>query len=161
MEWSSLISAIVGGLIVILTQAVTHWLTRSSAAADKRDAADERIATLALEVVNWFEIDTHDVIDAAGGPMPAIRQGHPIYSLAAMIRKNRPDIQENAAQILTLFRDYYQVSRILLPRAAPEEKADLADRITNPANKIMGHLSLIVEAVCDQKKPDQARKDGA
>ena len=150
MDFSSLISAVVGGLIVILTQIAAHWMQRSSQAAGKKDAADERIATLALEVVNWFEIDTHRVFNAVGGAMPLIDEGHPIYRLAATIRKNRPDLRDNAANVLTLFRDYYQASRLLLPSAnTPQQQNTHVTTITSNANDIMKELNQIVDDVCD------------
>ena len=150
MEWSSFWSAVIGGVLVIAGHVVVHWLDRRGRAADGKEAAEERIAGLALEIVNWFETDTHRVFNAMGGPMPTVEQGHPVYSLAAAVRKNRPDLKDTAGGILVLFREYYQASRMLLPLAkTKQETDDCVDKITNNSNEIMGDLNAIVDAVCD------------
>jgi len=150
MEWTSFWSAVIGGVLVIAGHLVVHWLNRSAKAADAKNTAEERIAGLALEIVNWFETDTHRVFNAMGGPMPTVEQGHPVYSLAAAVRKNRPDLKDTVGGILVLFREYYQASRMLLPRAkTKQESDDCVDKVTTNANEIMKQLNTIVDAVCD------------
>lgn len=149
MEWSAFWSAVVGGLLVIAGHVVVHDLSRRASAADKKEEAEQRIASLALEVVNWFQIDTQLVIAAAGGQMPPIGEGHPVYALAAMIRKTRPDKKDTAAKVLELFQKYYQASRILMPQAPANQRPTMINSVTQPANEIMAVLNEIIEAVCD------------
>lgn len=129
-------------------QFISHVLTERSKSATRKYDEETRIAELALEMVNWLETDKQRVFDAKGGPMQGVEHGHPVYKLAAAIRKARPDLKDDASELLRLFRDYTDTTRILMPRAKPTEKPDLSDRITSSANEMTGLLSKIVEAVC-------------
>jgi hypothetical protein len=149
MDWSSFWSAVIGGVLVIAGHLVVHTLNRRASASDKKEEAEQRIASLALEVVNWFQIDTQLVIAAAGGAMPPTKEGHPVYALAALIRKARPDKKETAAKLLELFQKYYQESRILLPQAPANQVPAITNSIPQTANEIMAVLNEIVAAVCD------------
>lgn len=149
MDWSSFWSAVIGGVLVIAGHVVVHTLNRRASTADRKEDAEKQIASLALEVVNWFQIDTQLAVGAAGGPMPAIQEGHPVYALAALIRKARPDKKDAAAKLLELFQKYYQASRILIPQAPANQRPAMINSVTQPANEIMAVLNEIIAAVCD------------
>lgn len=147
--WVPFWSALAGGLLVLLGQLINHTLSERSKNKSRKYAEETRIAELALEFVNWLETDKQRVFDAQGGPMQGVEHGHPVYKLAAAIRKTRPDLRDDASSLLGLFRDYTDTTRILMPRAQPAEKPGLSDRITGSANEMTGLLSKIVEMVCE------------
>ncbi len=83
-------------------------------------------------------------------PMPTIEQAHPAYTLAATTRKNWPDMKDTAGEILALFREYFQASRMLLPQAKiQKDSGDCVDKIKNNSNEIVKKLNETIDAVCE------------
>ena len=148
MDWSAFWSAVIGGVLVIAGHVVVHALNRRATKADEEEEVKDRIAALALEVLNWLQIDQQAVFAARGGPVTAIQQGHPVYALAALLRRWQPQMIEVSGNLLREFREYYQVTRILIPNADADAREQYADRVGSAANKLVEHLGVIVEGVC-------------
>ena len=148
MEWVAFWSAVVGGLLVIAGQVVLHVRDRFAKKTDKQEADKDRIAALALEVLNWLQADQQAVFQARGGPVASIQQGHPVYALAANLKRSQPALAVVAGDVLREFREYYQVTRILIPMADPNTRVEYADRVENSANRLLEYLGAVVSAVC-------------
>ena len=148
MNWSSFWSAVIGGVLVIAGHVVVHSLNRRADAAKKKEVAEQQIATLVLDVVNWFEMDKQLVISAAGGPVESIQSGHPIHALAALIRIARPDLTSAAEKLIDKSRKYFDITRILLPAAPQDQRDELVNRFVTNANSIMGILDTVLDSVC-------------
>ena len=153
MNWSAFWSAVIGGVLVIAGHVVVHALNRRATKTDKEEVIKDRIASLALEVLNWLQIDQQAVFAARGGPITPIHQGHPVYALAALLRRSQPEMIDVTANLLREFREYYQVTRILIPNADVGARKRYADRVGSAANKLIEHLGVIVEAVCPSTPP--------
>lgn len=148
MEWSAFLSAVVGGILVLSGHVVVHVLKRRADAEDKKDTDNEKIAVFALDTVNWLEMDKQVVFAASGNPVEAIQTGNPIHALVALIKIARPDLNEQAAAILTSSRKYFDLTRILIPSGSMEEKQSGADEMANLVNGMMVTLNTILDAVC-------------
>ena len=148
MDRSAFWSAVIGGFLVIAGHVVVHALNRGATKIDKEEKIKDRIAAQALEVLNWLQIDQQAVFAARGGPVTPIQQGHPVYALAALLRRSQPEMGDISGNLLREFREYYQVTRILIPNAQADDREQYVDRVGSAANKLVEHLGVIVEGVC-------------
>lgn len=147
-----LLSAVIGGLIVLAGQWLSHALAKADRVDDRKYEEEARIVELALSVVNWLEMDKHRVFQAAGGNMPEIEFDHPVHKLVAALRRSKPDLADSAAEILKCFREYGDVTRVLIPHSDDKEERDgLTDRFAAAANRLIELLSGIVETTLPVK----------
>lgn len=147
MSDEGLFGAIVGGPMVILSNFVVHALTRWSAGGDRTEAAKDRI-TLALELVNWLQIDQQIVIQHAGKLAPPMQANHPVYALAAQIRRSQPKLVAIATQLLADFQRYYQATRVLGPPVGATAIQAHVDNVGAVVNSMTASLNKVIEAVC-------------
>ena len=136
-----LLSAVVGGLLVVAWQYMTHHLQEKSNARQRRREASIYATRLALEIVNWLDNDKQQAFVRPGQALAPIGVGHPVYRFAAEIYVNQPDLVENVSTAIQDFQRYTDISRILLPRAKGKKQLDLVDEMTKLVNDLIKQIN--------------------